>query len=40
VVIRGPHRRRPDVVLFVNGVPLAVIELKAPGDPRPPSSPC
>jgi len=26
------HKRRPDIVLFVNGVPLAVIELKNPGD--------
>ena len=25
---RGSHERRPDVVLFVNGLPLAVIELK------------
>lgn len=31
VVINGPHNRRPDVVVFVNGLPLAVIELKAPG---------
>lgn len=31
VVIEGRARRRPDVVLFVNGLPLAVIELKAPG---------
>lgn len=31
VVIQGPHKRRPDVVIFVNGLPLAVIELKAPG---------
>ncbi|TSE28508.1 type I restriction endonuclease subunit R [Tepidimonas taiwanensis] len=31
VVIHGPHTRRPDVVVFVNGLPLAVIELKAPG---------
>ncbi|CAD0347126.1 type I restriction endonuclease subunit R [Xanthomonas hortorum] len=31
VVISGQTRRRPDVVLFVNGLPLAVIELKAPG---------
>ena len=30
-VVVGPTRRRPDVVLFVNGLPLAVIELKAPG---------
>ncbi len=26
------HTRRPDVVLFVNGLPLVVIELKNPGD--------
>lgn len=32
VVIDGQIRRRPDVVLFVNGLPLAVIELKAPGN--------
>lgn len=31
VVINGHHHRRPDVVLFVNGLPIAVIELKAPG---------
>lgn len=31
VVINGQTRRRPDVVVFVNGLPLAVIELKAPG---------
>ncbi len=31
-VISGQYKRRPDVVLFVNGLPLAVIELKAPGD--------
>jgi len=31
VVISGQINRRPDVVLFVNGLPLAVIELKAPG---------
>jgi len=28
----GQHMRRPDVVLFVNGLPLAVIELKNPAD--------
>ncbi|MHB8816517.1 MAG: type I restriction endonuclease subunit R [Steroidobacteraceae bacterium] len=28
----GQHTRRPDVVLFVNGLPLAVIELKNPAD--------
>ncbi|MEH0833614.1 type I restriction endonuclease subunit R [Pectobacterium cacticida] len=31
VVISGQYKRRPDVVLFVNGLPLTVIELKAPG---------
>lgn len=31
VVIAGNYKRRPDVVVFVNGLPLAVIELKAPG---------
>jgi len=31
-VIEGRHQRRPDIVLFVNGLPLAVIELKSPGD--------
>jgi len=31
-VIEGRSNRRPDVVLFVNGLPLAVIELKSPGD--------
>ena len=30
-VVAGQHRRRPDVVVFVNGLPLAVVELKAPG---------
>src|SRR5437016_5396504 len=27
-----PHARRPDLVVFVNGLPLAVIELKNPAD--------
>ncbi|MCK4830146.1 type I restriction endonuclease subunit R, partial [bacterium] len=31
-VIEGNHNRRPDVVLFVNGLPLGVIELKNPAD--------
>jgi type I restriction enzyme, R subunit len=31
-VIENKANRRPDVVLFVNGVPLGVIELKNPGD--------
>ncbi|GAB4574675.1 MAG: type I restriction endonuclease subunit R [Anaerolineae bacterium] len=29
-VVEDKHERRPDVVLFVNGLPLAVIELKNP----------
>ena len=31
-VADGQHTRRPDVVLFVNGLPLAVIELKNAAD--------
>lgn len=31
VVINGQNNRRPDLVLLVNGLPFAVIELKAPG---------
>jgi type I restriction enzyme R subunit len=31
-VIEGHHNRRPDIVLFVNGLPLAVIELKNAAD--------
>jgi type I restriction enzyme R subunit len=31
-LIEGKHNRRPDVVVFVNGLPLAVIELKNPTD--------
>ena len=27
-VIEGQHNRRPDIVLFVNGLPLGLIELK------------
>ncbi|WP_068078533.1 type I restriction endonuclease subunit R [Novosphingobium lentum] len=30
-LIEGRHNRRPDLVLFVNGLPLAVLELKNPG---------
>lgn len=30
-VIAGSINRRPDIVVFVNGLPLGVIELKAPG---------
>ena len=31
-VIEHSRNRRPDVVLFINGLPLAVLELKNPGD--------
>ncbi|MGE3578211.1 MAG: type I restriction endonuclease subunit R [Vicinamibacterales bacterium] len=31
-VSEGQHTRRPDVLLFLNGLPLAVIELKNPAD--------
>ncbi len=31
--IRGPrHTRRPDVILFINGLPLVLLELKNPAD--------
>ena len=33
-VIEGGHQRRPDVVLFVNGLPLGVAELKNPSDEK------
>ena len=31
-VVENKHSRRPDVVLFINGVPLAVVELKNAAD--------
>ena len=31
-VVENSHQRRPDIVLFVNGLPLCVIELKNPAD--------
>ena len=31
-VVENKHERRPDLVVFVNGLPLAVIELKNPAD--------
>jgi type I restriction enzyme, R subunit len=31
-VIEGQNNRRPDVVIFVNGLPLGIIELKIPED--------
>ena len=33
--VTGPHHtRRPDIVLFVNGLPLVLLELKNPADPN------
>ena len=31
-VVEGQHTRRPDIVVFVNGLPLGAIELKNPAD--------
>jgi len=31
-IIEDNHNRRPDIILFVNGLPLVVIELKNPAD--------
>ena len=31
-VVENKHERRPDIVLFVNGLPLGIIELKNPAD--------
>ncbi len=31
-VIEGQHNRRPDIVVFLNGLPLGLIELKNPAD--------
>lgn len=31
-VVENRHTRRPDIVLFLNGLPLAIIELKNPAD--------
>lgn len=33
-VVEGNNKRRPDLVLYVNGLPLAVIEFKNPEDPN------
>ena len=33
-VVENKHERRPDIVLFVNGLPLGVIELKNPADEK------
>ena len=31
-IIENRHERRPDIVLFVNGIPVVIIELKNPED--------
>src|ERR1019366_5346862 len=31
-VVDGQHKRRPDIVIFVNGLPFGVVELKNPAD--------
>lgn len=31
-VAEGQHTRRPDVIVFINGLPIAVVELKNPAD--------
>lgn len=33
-VVIGTKNRRPDILLFVNGLPLGQLEVKDPGDPR------
>ena len=33
-IIENHHNRRPDIILFVNGLPLVVIELKNPADEK------
>lgn len=33
-VVEDRHNRRPDIVIFVNGLPLAVFELKSPSDEK------
>ena len=30
-VVSGENKRRPDIVIFINGLPIAVLELKNPG---------
>ncbi len=33
-VIENPHNRRPDILLFLNGLPIVIIELKNPTDEK------
>ena len=38
-VVEENHNRRADVVVFINGLPLAVFELRDTADKRPPFGP-
>ena len=33
-IIENDNNRRPDIILFINGLPLVVIELKNPADDK------
>jgi type I restriction enzyme R subunit len=33
-IIENKHNRRPDIILFVNGLPIVTIELKSPTNPK------
>ncbi len=33
-VVENKHNRRPDIVIFINGLPLAILELKNPADEK------
>jgi len=33
-VVEGQNNRRPDIVIFINGLPVAMVELKNPMDPN------
>lgn len=35
LAVSGRNERRPDIVVYVNGLPLVVFELKNPNDPKP-----
>ncbi|HDR0999025.1 type I restriction endonuclease subunit R [Pasteurella multocida] len=32
--VRGSHLRRPDIICFINGLPIAILELKNPADEK------
>ncbi|OQB07412.1 MAG: Type-1 restriction enzyme R protein [Parcubacteria group bacterium ADurb.Bin216] len=33
-IIENNHNRRPDIIIYINGLPIAVFELKNPADPN------